>query len=369
MKAKIFVAILFLLVLPCLLYGQEKAKLHWTEFPDPAFEVNGLPFWQENKPDLYRLPKSAQSRVRKPVWGLSKSPSGGRIRFRSDCTSLAIRLQYPGRWGMKNMHTFGQCGVDLYINDRYVRTAIPKDSSFVEFVFFNDKQAVMRNITLYLPLYIGVKVTAIGMNEGARIEKPLPFVIDKPIVYYGSSITQGGCASHPGMSYQAIISRHLHADFVNLGFSGNGMGEPEMAGIVGDIDASCYVMDFAVNLPSADSLAKVYAPFIEILRTKRPDTPIIAITPIYNAYEFWGPNKGTLMRDVIRRVIAERRKNGDEHIMLVEGFELLGPEFADGLVDGVHPNDLGFQAMAEGLLPYLAQTLNVSRGRLKLLVK
>jgi len=358
--------IFFFVILPVLAFSQ-KTDLHWINFPDPAFKVNGLPFWQQNSPDLYRLPKSAQHRVRKPVWNLSKSPSGGRIRFRSNCTSLAIRLEYPHLGGMKNMHTFGQCGVDLYIDDVYVRTAVPKDTTFVEFVFFKDQQSLMRNITLYLPLYIGVKVKAIGLNEDAQIEPPLPFVIDKPVVYYGSSITQGGCASHPGMSYQAIISRNLHVDFVNLGFSGNGMGEPEVAEIVGDIDASCYVLDFGVNLPSADSLDKVYAPFVNILRRKRPNTPIIAVTPIYNAYEFLAPNKATFMRDVIRKVIAQRRKNGDKHIMLVEGFELLGPDLADAFVDGVHPNDLGFQAMAEGLQPYLSRILNISGGNYKLI--
>jgi len=345
----------------------QKSNIKWIDFPDPKFHVNGLSFWEENKPDLFRLPKSLQDVVRTPVWRLSQSPSGGRIRFRSDCTALLIRFHYPHLGDMKNMHTFGQCGVDLYIDNVYFRTAIPKDTTYIEFEFFKDIQPQMRNFTLYLPLYIGVKVVAIGVNPDAEFEPPLPFDIEKPVVYYGSSITQGGCASRPGMSYQAILHRNINADFVNLGYSGNGMGEPEMAAAVASVDASCYVLDFGVNLPSADSLAKVYAPFIDILRDKRPHTPIIAVTPIYIATELLAPNKATFMRDVIHKAVAQRRNNGDQNIMLVNGLELLGPEFADGSVDGVHPNDLGFLAMAEGLQPYLTNILKVAGRHYKLL--
>jgi lysophospholipase L1-like esterase len=336
------------------------SEIIWTDFPDEQFKVSGLSFWQQNQPNLYRLPKSAKELVRKPVWNLGKSPSGGRIRFQSNCTQLSIRLLYPSLGGMRNMHKFGQSGVDLYVDGVYVNTAIPQDSTFVEHEFFAEKVKQMREFTLYLPLYNGVKVLAIGVNAKAEFEQAAPFAVDKPVVYYGSSITQGGCASHSGMSYQAIVSRHLALDFVNLGFSGNGMGEPEVAEIVASIDASCYVMDFGVNLPSADSVASVYGPFLKIIRNKRPDTPIICVTPIYNAHEYWGPNKATFMREVIRKEVAKRRAAGDNNILLVEGFELLGPNFSDGFVDGVHPNDLGFQAMAEGLQPYLARVLNVS---------
>ncbi|TFG99020.1 MAG: hypothetical protein E4H13_09285 [Calditrichales bacterium] len=350
---------------PVLVFSQDN-PLRWIAFPDPVFTVNGLPAWEENSPDLFRLPKSAESKVRKAVWYLSQSPSGGRIRFRSDCTDLLIQLEYPHRGNMSNMHRFGQSGVDLYIDNTYVSTATPRDSTVVEFSFFNKRPAGMRNITLYLPLYSSVKIRAIAVNTEAKFEAPLPFVLEKPVVYYGSSITQGGCASHPGMSYQAIVSRNLQIDFVNHGYSGNGMGEAEMAEEIARIDASCYVLDFGVNLPDAESLAKVYGPFLDILRKIKPSTPVIAVTPIYMAQEFWEPNEATRMRDIIRREVARLRNKGDQNILLVEGFELLGPDMADGFVDGVHPNDLGFQAMAEGLQPYLARILNVSGRNFKL---
>src|SRR5208283_5052762 len=115
-----------------------------------------------------------------------------------------------------------------------------------------------------------------------------PWALPRPVVFYGTSITQGGCASRSGMSYQAILGRMLNIDFVNLGFSGNGMGEPEMAQAVGDIDAACYVLDFGQNNQKVEALEKVYAPFLATLRAKHPDTPILAITPIYSAREATG---------------------------------------------------------------------------------
>jgi lysophospholipase L1-like esterase len=179
------------------------------------------------------------------------------------------------------------------------------------------------------------------------------------VVFYGTSITQGGCASRSGMSYQAILGRMLNIDFVNLGFSGNGMGEPEMARAVADIDAACYVFDFAQNNQTVESLEKVYSPFLETVRSRHPDTPILAITPIYSAREATGDVELQKMRDHIRQVVSRAIAAGDRHLQLVEGTDLLGPAQGDGLVDGTHPNDLGFQGMAVGLSARLRKFLSL----------
>ena len=340
--------------------------VRWISFPDPAFEVNGLPWFSENAPDLFRLPKRLKDRVRPPVWSLATNPSGGRIRFRSDCTTLCIRLEYPDLSRMQNMHTYGQSGVDLYIDGNYVRTAIPADSTFVEFSYFEGIGKRTRDLTIYLSLYKGVKVLAIGVNPEARIMPHPPFILDKPVVYYGTSITQGGCASRPGMSYQAMIGRDLNIDFVNLGFSGNGRGEPELARAMTEIDAACYVLDFGLNNRTADSLALVFGPFLDILRREKPGTPVIAVSPPHYTNGFWffndNPNNRE-MRDVIQGAVADRIRKGDRLLYFVDGFDLLGPELADGVVDGGHPNDLGFRAMADGLIPTLIRVLNLADSR------
>jgi lysophospholipase L1-like esterase len=161
------------------------------------------------------------------------------------------------------------------------------------------------------------------------------------------------------MSYQAIVGRILNVDFVNLGFSGNGLGEPELAQAVASIDAAAYVVDFSQNNPTVESLQQAYAPFLAAIRARHPDTPILAVTPIFSARETAPGGDARLagMRAVIRRAVAARIAAGDQNIQIVEGTDLLGPSQGDGLVDGTHPNDLGFQWMADGLARRLRNLL------------
>ncbi len=342
----------------------EDAALRWIPLATQNVEVDGLPWYGENGGELVRLPARLKDTYRKPVWDLAQSPSGGRIRFRTNSTALSIRLEYPGPPEMGNMSAFGQTGVDLYADGVYRGTAIAdhdsKPGNKQEHSYYKDQPRTEREITLYLPLYMGVKVVGIGLDAEASIDRAQPFANGKPLVFYGTSITQGGCASRSGMSYQAILGRMLNADFVNLGFSGNGLGEPELARAVAGIDAACFVMDFAVNNPTVESLAQAYAPFLETVRSKHPDTPILVITPIYAAREAWSRDARLEgMRELIRRVAAERIASGDRHLEIVEGTDLLGPSRGDGLVDGTHPNDLGFQWMAEGLAARIGKVLGL----------
>ena len=261
---------------------------------------------------------------------------------------------------MANMHAFGQTGVDLYLDGAYLSTAIaPKDAApgrVVEHVYFDfgTRSRVGREVTLYLPLYKPVKVLAVSLDADAVVTAPAAFAVAKPVVFYGTSITQGGCASRSGLSYQAILARRLNLDFVNLGFSGNGKGEPVVADAVAEIDAAAFVLDFSQNNQTLAALTPVYKPFLAKLRAQYPKTPILAITPIATSVQ---RPEWELMRGHIREVVKRQIAAGDQRLTLVEGYELLGPKQLDGLVDGVHPNDLGFQAMADGLTPHLRKSL------------
>ena len=197
------------------------------------------------------------------------------------------------------------------------------------------------------------------MDKNAALEFAAPFSIGAPVVFYGTSITQKGCASRAGMSYQAILGRQLNLNHINLGFSGNGKGEAAVARAVAEIDAAAFVLDFAQNNIDVDSLAQVYDPFIGILRERHPETPIVAITPIYAAGEATGSSRNEQMRALIRKVVSRRIAAGDTRLQLVEGTDLLGPSRVDGLVDGTHPNDLGFQWMADGLVERLRKVLGL----------
>ena len=336
------------------------AEPSWISFPDPRLPVSGLAWLNEHPAQLMRFPPRLEKVLPRAVWGLAQSPSGGRIRFRTNTNRLAIRLEYPSAPNMANMHAFGQTGVDLYLDGAYVSTAIaPKDAAPdkpVEHVYFDygARPPATREVTLYLPLYKAVKVLAVGVDGDAVMTPPSPFALAQPVVFYGTSITQGGCASRSGLSYQAILARRLNLDFVNLGFSGNGKGEAVVADAVAEIGASAFVLDFAQNNGTLAALTPVYEAFLAKLREKHPRTPILAITPIATSVE---RPEWELMRAHIREVVKRRVAAGDQRLTLVEGYDLLGPNLLDGLVDGVHPNDIGFQAMAEGLVPALRQAL------------
>lgn len=346
------------------------AATNWIPAHDSRFEVNGLPWFQENSGAWIRLPQRLKDQVRPAVWRLAQEPSGGRIRFRTNSTIFAIRLEYPSPPDMANMHAFGQTGVDLYLDGVYWGSAIAqKDSALGKVVehLYADLSAQprkQREVVLYLSLYKPVKVIAVGLDKEAQISKPAPFAVARPVVFYGTSITQGGCASRSGMAYQAILARWLNLDYVNLGFSGNGLGEPELARATAEIDASMFVLDFAQNNRTVESLRQNYEPFLNTLREKHPDTPILAITPIGNALEPRSPVKTEIekMREWIRFVASKHIAAGDQHLQIVEGTDLLGFDRMDGLVDGMHPNDLGFWWMAEGLAPRIKRIFGLDRG-------
>ncbi len=339
--------------------------VRWLDPSKEPLEVNGLAWYKENRGEWMRLPLRLQDSFRKPVWNLAQSPSGGRIRFRTDSQIVSIRLEYPSPPDMVNMHAFGQTGVDLYADGKYLGTAVaPKDAApekAVEHRYFALKDAARREreMVLYLPLYKAVKVLAVGVDEEARVSRPTPFAAARPVVFYGTSITQGGCASRSGMSYQAILGRMLNIDYVNLGFSGNGIGEPAMAKAVAEIDAAGFVLDFAQNNRTAENLAEAYEPFLATVRKAHPRTPVLAVTPIASAREDWSLSHLAAMREHIREVVARHRAAGDVRLELVEGPDLLGPDRVDGLVDGSHPNDLGFEWMAQGLRGRVARLLGL----------
>ena len=308
---------------------------------------------------MRRLPLRLKDRLRAPVWDLAQDPSGGRIRFRTDSTRIGIVAQNPGFSNMHHMASVGENGFDLYVGLDYAGSAWPDSTGKITREWRVSRERQMRDITLYLPLYKPVTIQEISLDTDARIESPAPYRISKPIVYYGSSITQGGCASNPGGSCQAILERKLGADFINLGFSGNGLGEPALAEAICELDPSCIVLDFWGN-PSAEQYAAALPGFVDILRNKWPRMAILVVSPFYFAAEGVGggvAKEQSAKRHTAREFVEQRRKQGDRHIVFVDGLKMLDQTQTAGLVDGVHCNSLGFYFNAQGLEPFLRKAL------------
>jgi lysophospholipase L1-like esterase len=220
----------------------------------------------------------------------------------------------------------------------------------------------MRNIVLNLPLYQGVEEISVGLDEHAAVLAPPGYVSGKKVVVYGTSITQGGCASRPGMAYTNILSRRIPLEFINLGFSGSGKGEPEVAEIVSQInDPACLVVDYEGNCVSTELFRETLPEFIRIYRAAHPLTPILVVSRIRYAREDVTPHLYEMRMERKRfeqALVNELREKGDLNLYFFDGSHSLGGEdYYECTVDGSHPNDLGFLRMADALEPVLKTLL------------
>lgn len=334
---------------------------------DP-FKISGFAWFSEEK--IYRrLPTWATDHVREAVDHLSNHTAGGQIRFQTDSTSLSVKVKLTGRADMSHMPATGQCGVDCYVSDssypslQYVNST-KYDVNLTEYEcnLFGDLEPKMRNIVLNMPLYQGVEEIWIGLDKGATITKPPNYISDKKVIIYGTSITQGGCATRPGMVYSNILSRRIPLEFINLGFSGNGKGEPELAEIISQIEnPACLIVDYEGNCPSTDHLRKTLPEFVKIYRKQHPLVPIIIPSRIPYARERLMPHlydQRMERKQFEQSFVNELREQGDLNIYFFDGSHSLGgADFHECTVDGSHPTDLGFLRMADALEPVLKTIL------------
>ena len=214
----------------------------------------------------------------------------------------------------------------------------------------------MREITVHFPLYSGVTGLELGFPSGSRIEKADPYETTVPVVYYGSSITQGGCASRPGNAYQNILSRMLSCDHINLGFSGSARGETCMAEYIAELSMSAFVLDYDHNAPTPEHLEATHCAFFNTIRAKNPALPVIMLS----RPQPYPDKEEILRRDIVKRTYETAVRNGDENVYFVDGTEILKIFGGDsGTVDHCHPNDLGFYCMAKALEPVLKSALRI----------
>jgi len=331
--------------------------MKWISFPNDSIAVHGLPWFETNKPSLSRLPVERKDTYREPVWELAQNPAGGRLRFSTDSTVIGIEAKSTDYGVMDHITRIGQSGFDIYVDGLFMGSVSPDESTKIYTEWKIGATKAVRNIEISMPLYKDVNIKAIGIEDSASITPAKPYVLDKPVVYYGSSITQGGCAATPGTSYQSFISRWLNVDFVNLGFSGNGMGEPELAQAVSEIPASCIVLDHWGNI--LDGYGPNLPGFCATIREKQPTTPIVVATPFFYCTDRIDPTLHNKIREDARKFVRNCRHKGDTNMHFLDGLKLLGPDETFGLVDGVHPISLGFYLIAKGFMPILKKVLNI----------
>lgn len=331
--------------------------MQWIDFPDDRFKVHGLAWFEENKHSLSRLPIRMKDKYRPPVWDLAQCPAGGRIRFRTDSATIGLRAKAPDNLPMHHMTLVGQAGFDIYVDGFFMGSTWPDAEGNIQAAWRIATARKPREITIHMPLYKTVTINQLGIEEGSVIESPAPFALKKPVVYYGTSITQGGCASTPGTTYQDFISRWLNIDFINLGFSGNGKGEPELADTINEIDSACIVVDHWAN--TGADYEQNLPEFVGRLRKGRPSVPIAVVGPFYLCSTDHGGGVTPQQRKWGEDYVKKMHKAGDENMHYVDGLKMLSKNESFGLVDGVHCNSLGFYFCAKGLTPYLKRVLDL----------
>jgi len=304
-----------------------------------------------------RLPDGLAERVNGEVPALALHTAGGRIRFCTDSGAIAVLVK-PLQGGMSpHMPLTGATGCDIYVGGVYSYTCKPSDADGGAYDGVVEKGPGVSLIEINLPLYNGIAALWIGLEDTARITPPTPYRMDDPVLFYGSSITQGGCASRPGNAYPAFLGRWLNLDHVNLGFSGCGRGEPVMAEYIASLNLSAFVMDYDHNAPTAEHLMATHERFFKIVRKAHPRLPVLALSKpdVERDPEFYAAR-----REIIRRTCDRAAAAGDDRVWFIDGEALFGTENRDACtVDGSHPNDLGFLRMAEAIRPVLRRALGV----------
>lgn len=340
-------------------------ELTWHSPLDEPFVVSGLA-WFEQERIYRRLPKAPDYSIPAAVDTLANCTSGGQIRFRTNSKNIFVRVRLAAGSDMYHMPPTGQCGMDAYVGGPghwlYAGTTVFKaGAAEYESRLFIDDSSEWRSYMLNMPLYQGVEDISIGLDPEAEISAPEGYESDKRIIFYGTSITQGGCASRPGMSYTNILSRRINLEFINLGFSGNGKGEPELAQLCAQIDnPACLVLDYEANSGGTGQYKKTLPVFIQIYREAHPDVPMILVSRVPYAAEAFKPEvlqERIERRDFQSDLIRKLAEAGDRKLTFVDGSDLLGSRPDEVTVDSVHPTDLGFNLMAEHLEPVLRQVL------------
>ena len=323
-------------------------------YPYSVFKLEGFP-WFETDKKLYRLPIDVLSKLEGSIVNLAKSTAGGCIRFKTNTKKIALKATYEKRRISPGMPQVSDAGFDLYRkeNGKWIfinmfRPDIADTELNMTRELFSDGQ--MREYALYFPLYSLPDEINIGFETDAKVSADVDERrIKKPILFYGSSVTNGGCVARASNTYSAIIGRKLDAPIINMGYSGSCRGEPEIAEAIAELDLAMYISEFDHNMKDPELLRERLWNFLSIIREKNPNLPIILMSrPFFVEYrrEF---TESTMK--VVKSTYEAMVAKGDKNVYFISGMDIFEMEDRfDYSIDGVHPTDLGNRVMGMKIL-------------------
>ena len=329
----------------------------------PPFVLYGV---QKDADGYYRMPPEIAANVSDSVNTLNRQTAGGLVRFRTNAPKMSLRASGAVCNGiMAHMTALGSAGFDLFCGEAFIASFPPcsmplgTDYSAEKVLYLNNAVPDadgFYEMTLYFPLYGAYREISLSIPDGYEFRAPRKaFRNQKPVVFYGSSITQGGCAPTPGMGYTNILSRYLNAYCINLGFSGSAKAEDSMIGYLASLDMEVFVLDYDHNAPNAAHLEATHEKLFAAVRSAHPALPIVILSSI----PFYSPDfEQEKRRDIIRKTYENACAAGDENVYFIDGASFFTQvPFDMATVDGCHPNGLGMYLMAEGVRKVLEPLL------------
>ena len=339
-------------------------NVKWYDVRRAPFQIYGL-YDPQNQPVFKRIPDDVAAATSRGVMKLMFNTAGGRVRFCTDSCYVAIKARMPFIDQRTNMSVSGSSGLDIYrdypeegIRSKFCalfRPPLGMTDGYESIVRFKTKK--LRYFTINLPSYNHLDSLYVGLEADATVGEGKKYKDMAPIVYYGSSITQGASASRPGLTYENIIVRHLEMDYINLGFSGNGKAEIPMVDYLASLDMSIFVSDYDHNASNVKYLAETHRRMYDMIRAKHPDIPYIMISrPDFNKHNLI--DDSIRRRDVIIDTFRYARELGDDNVYYIDGESFFRcEEEGNCTADGTHPNDYGFIRMADGIKQVLVHAL------------
>ncbi len=325
---------------------------------DKPIKVFGVPFFDKTN-KLERLPSHLrESLTDSRMSFLGRRCPGARVCFRTNSKTITLKMVFETLKFDIALALYCCQSAEVFFGDRknsrFAGLLVPSDydTMVVEKTF--TKKDDEEEVTIWLPRNEILADFTIAIEDGTTIEAPTQYENPLPILYYGSSITEGGNCCRITNAYSAIISRHLDVDFYNMGFSGCALGEPALANFIADIPMSVFVMDYDYNAPTPEHLEKTHKPFFDIIREKNPKLPIVLISRL-NVGILEGSEK---FREVVKATYESAKATGDKNVYYLDGASLIaGEDRVFYLNDNIHPNDMGFYKIAEGLEPLIKRLL------------
>lgn len=327
----------------------------WHDARQSPFALHG--FYEPLTEPIFRRVKPDVAEATSPgVALLSQESAGGRVRFSTDSPYIAIRTKFRAVGRSPHLTLVSTAGFDLYLDgpfgSRYIAEyRMPYDMVDQYEQIIHLEKSAQRSYTIHFPVHSVVEHLEIGLKPGASLRPTdQPYRSLMPITFYGSSIVHGTAASRPSLIYPCIIGRDLNIDFRNIGFSGKALGEPALAHWLATLPTSVFVCDYDHNAPDPEHLAATHHPFYEIIRQKNPDLPYIMIT----RPNYWTrPTEQSVIlrrRDIIMESYLKARRQGDENVYFIDGLSFFtGSDQYGNTMDSIHPNDAGFQRMADSI--------------------